>query len=38
MFYKLAYDKYKEIVATKLAKEERSAKNKELGLVSINRS
>ena len=29
--YKLAYDKYKEIVSTKLAKEERSAKNKELG-------
>lgn len=30
--YKLAYDRYKILVSTTLAKEERSAKNKELGL------
>ncbi len=33
--YKLAYDRYKILVSTTLAKEERSAKNKELGLVVL---
>ena len=38
--YELAYDKFKEIVHSVLAKEERSAKNKELNnsvLGSISR-